>query len=156
MSDTDDQSSNDARRAALEALGIDPDTVVFPSRDTSPTEPPEQERDVERPLTDEEWALIEPFLPNEPAQALAITNRAFVDTVLWVFARAKHWTQIPDDRGEATRKRFTRWAHAGVWQRLAADIKGRGLGPVREGQLQGLAARAHRLHAKVLAARARR
>jgi hypothetical protein len=53
------------------------------------------------------------------------------------------------------RKRYARWAHADVWQDLYDAIKGAGLSPAREAQLQAMAARARRLRAKVLASRAR-
>jgi len=144
-------------REELEALGIDPDIVVLPSGCSAGTEDRDKVRlcETEGELTDEEWTLICPLLPPEARQARTISNREFVNSVLWVFAGGRHWTQIAGDRGEAMRKRCARWAHAGVWQELHEDIKGRGLSPGRESQLLALAERARRLRAKVLAARVR-
>ena len=156
MSDTsplDTSALSDARRAALLALGIDPEMVVFPDSreegDPSPSQPAALE------LEDDEWELISRYLPAEASQAHTLSNRAFLNAVLWLFARGRYWTQIAQDRGEAVRKRYARWAHARVWQDLYEAIKGAGLSPAREAQLQAMAERARRLRDKMLASRAR-
>ncbi len=100
-------------------------------------------------LADAEWEILRDHLPAEPAQAEAIGNRAFVAAVLWVFAQRKAWTQVAGDHGEAVRKRFARWAHAGLWQRLCDGVRGRGLSPVREAQLAAVARRAGQLQARL-------
>jgi hypothetical protein len=107
--------------------------------------------------------LISRFLPAEARQAHTLSNRAFVNAVLWLFAQGhsrgrtggRHWTQVPEDRGEAVRKRYARWAHAAVWQDLYDAIKGAGFSPARQAQLQAMAERARRLRDKMLASRAR-
>jgi transposase len=142
------QDSSDIR-AALEALGLDPDIVVLPSR-AAPDE------DIETPadghddgaLTDAEWALIAPLLPDEAAQAHAEGNRAFVDAVLWMFANKKHWTQLGAKRGEAVRRRYARWAHAGVWQTVTEHTAGRGLDKQRAALFAAIARRAEQLRSK--------
>jgi hypothetical protein len=114
-------------------------------------------------LEDDEWELISRYLPAEAKQAHTLANRAFLNAVLWLFARGRpgersgcrHWTQIAEDRGEAVRKRYARWAHAAVWQDLYEAIKGAGLSPARQAQLQAMAERARHLRDKMLASRAR-
>ena len=100
-------------------------------------------------LADAEWEIVRDHLPAEPAQAEAIGNRAFVATVLWVFAQRKAWTQVAGDHGEAVRKRFARWAHAGYWQRLSDAVRGRGLSAPREAQLTAVARRARQLQTRL-------
>jgi len=154
----EDSTRHDARSAALRALGIDPSTVVFPAVGVdAPGDDQAPPRPAKGQLDDDEWAIISPYLPDESPQAQALANRAFVDAVLWMQARSAHWTQIADQRGEAVRKRFARWAHTGVWQRLYDDVvQVGGLGGERQAQLAALAKRARILQSRTLAARARR
>lgn len=152
---TDDAEVMKERRSALAALGIDPDTVVFPSSDKPRDDGDHVDGGANHELTDQEWEIIAPLLPSESRQAHAIANRDFVNLVLWIFARAKHWTQIAGDRGEAARKRFGRWAHASVWQVLYAQMPFDKLGARRKAQLGAIADRAERLRKKAQEARLR-
>lgn len=147
---------DDPRRAALEALGLDADIVVLPDvvlPDLGAQRDPPVEASSPLALDDGEWAILRPWLPEEAAQANTLPNRAFLDAVLWLVTRGRAWTRMADRRGEAARKRFARWAHAGVWENLIEHVTGGGLTPAREAQLRTIAVRARGLRQRLSARR---
>jgi transposase len=54
----------------------------------------------------------------------AAGNRTFVSGVRWVLRSGAHWKHLPARYGnwKGARKRFTRWAKAGVWERIFAML----------------------------------
>ncbi len=73
-------------------------------------------------LSDQQWKRIEPLLlgkPGDPSQT-GRNNRLFVDGVLWVLRSGARWQDLPERHGKwkSVHKRFTRWAKAGVWERV--------------------------------------
>ena len=74
-------------------------------------------------LTQRQWEVIRDLLPGklgDPGQSGA-DNRAFVDGVLWVLRSGARWSDLPTRYGanwKTVHKRFTRWAHGGVWERV--------------------------------------
>ena len=73
-------------------------------------------------LSDQQWKRIEPLLlgkPGDPGQT-GRNNRLFVDGVLWVLRSGARWQDLPErhDKWKSVHKRFTRWAKAGVWERV--------------------------------------
>lgn len=73
-------------------------------------------------LTDSQWARIASILPGkvgDPGRT-AGDNRLFVDGVLWVLRSGAHWHDLPARYGKwkSLHKRFSRWAKAGVWERV--------------------------------------
>jgi len=73
-------------------------------------------------LSDRQWEQIEGFLPGRPGWVgvTARDNRKFIDGVLWVLRSGAHWKDMPARYGnwKSSHKRFTRWAEAGVWERI--------------------------------------
>lgn len=73
-------------------------------------------------LTPAQWERLAPLLPGkagDPGRSAA-DNRLFVDGVLWVLRSGAHWRDLPERYGKwkSIHKRFTRWAKAGVWERV--------------------------------------
>jgi transposase len=73
-------------------------------------------------LSNEQWGVIAGLLPGkvgDPGRSGA-DNRLFVNGVLWVLRSGAHWHDLPPRYGKwkSVHKRFTRWAKAGVWERV--------------------------------------
>lgn len=73
-------------------------------------------------LSDQQWRKIADLLPGkvgDPGRS-GDDNRRFVNGVLWVLRSGAHWHDLPPRYGKwkSLRKRFTRWAKAGVWERV--------------------------------------
>jgi transposase len=73
-------------------------------------------------LEDGQWDRIAPVLPGKAGDPgrTAADNRLFVNGVLWVLRSGAHWHDLPPRYGKykSVHKRFTRWARAGVWERV--------------------------------------
>ena len=54
----------------------------------------------------------------------AADNRRFVNGVLWVLRSGMRWHDLPERYGKykSVHARFMRWARAGVWERIFADL----------------------------------
>lgn len=77
-------------------------------------------------LSEAQWRRIEGMLPGkkgDPGRHGA-DNRLFVNGVLWVLRSGAHWHDLPERYGKwkSLHKRFTRWAKAGVWERVFAHL----------------------------------
>ncbi|PEQ10187.1 IS5 family transposase [Novosphingobium sp. PC22D] len=75
-------------------------------------------------LTDREWAIIEPLLPNKPRGVPRVDDRRVLNGILWRFRTGSPWAEIPERYGPSTTcyNRFVRWRKAGVWDRLLATV----------------------------------
>jgi len=71
-------------------------------------------------LTDFEWKIIEPLLPNKPRGVPRVNDRRVLNGILWRFRTGSPWRDIPDRYGPPTTcyNRFVRWREAGVWDRI--------------------------------------
>lgn len=77
-------------------------------------------------LNDAQWLRIAPLLPGkvgDPGRTGA-DNRLFVNGVLWVLRSGAFWQHLPERYGKwkSVHARFTRWARAGVWEKVFADL----------------------------------
>ncbi|RYG28590.1 MAG: IS5 family transposase [Burkholderiales bacterium] len=73
-------------------------------------------------LSDEQWGKIASLLPGkagDPGRTGA-DNRVFINGCLWVLRSGAHWRDLPERYGKwkTVHKRFSRWCHAGVWERV--------------------------------------
>lgn len=73
-----------------------------------------------------QWERIASMLPGkvtDPGRT-AEDNRLFVNAVLWVLRSGARWSDLPERYGKykSVHKRFTRWARAGVWERVFAAL----------------------------------
>jgi putative transposase len=73
-------------------------------------------------LSHAQWERIAPMLPGKATDPgrTASDNRLFVNAVLWVLRSGARWSDLPERYGKfkTVHKRFTRWAGAGVWERV--------------------------------------
>lgn len=75
-------------------------------------------------LTDGEWSIIEPLLPNKPRGVPRVDDRRVLNGILWRFRTGSPWAEIPERYGPSTTcyNRFVRWRKAGVWDRLLVAV----------------------------------
>jgi len=82
-------------------------------------------------VTDSQWKRLQDQLPGkvgDPGRS-GEDNRRFVNGVLWVLRSGARWSDLPERYGKykTVHKRFTRWAAAGVWEKVFAMlVKDRG------------------------------
>jgi transposase len=75
-------------------------------------------------LTDGEWLIIAPLLPNKPRGVPRVDDRRVLNGILWRFRTGSPWAEIPERYGPSTTcyNRFVRWRKAGVWGRLLSAV----------------------------------
>lgn len=77
-------------------------------------------------LTTEQWERIEGLLLGKAGDRgrRGADNRCFVNGVLWVLRSGAHWHDLPERYGKwkTLHKRFTRWAKAGVWEKIFTHL----------------------------------
>jgi transposase len=77
-------------------------------------------------LTDAQWQRLSGLMrgkASDPGRS-GSDNRRFVNGVLWVLRSGAHWHDLPERYGKwkTVHKRFTRWAKAGVWECIFAEL----------------------------------
>jgi transposase len=88
-------------------------------------------------LTDEQWAIVEPFLPKPIKRADGkgrprIESRAILNGILWVMRTGAPWHDMPDryPTYQTCHRRFQEWARSGTFEKilkiLVEDVKERG------------------------------
>ena len=75
-------------------------------------------------LTDFEWSVIQPLLPNKPRGVARVDDRRVLNGIFWRLRTGAPWADIPDRYGPHTTcvNRFNRWRKAGVWDRILAAV----------------------------------
>ena len=75
-------------------------------------------------LSDEEWAIIAPLLPQNSRGVARVDDRRVINGILWRFRTGSAWRDIPERYGPRTTlyNRFSRWRQAGVWDRLLDSV----------------------------------
>ncbi len=75
-------------------------------------------------LTDFEWSIIEPLLPNKIRGVARVDDRRVLNGILWRFRTGSPWADIPERYGPYTTcyNRFVRWRKACIWDRLLKAV----------------------------------
>ena len=75
-------------------------------------------------LTDEEWAIIAPLLPNKVRGVARVDDRRVINGILWRFRTGAPCRDVPERYGPRTSlyNRFVRWRAAGIWDRLLEAV----------------------------------
>ena len=77
-------------------------------------------------MSPEHWEQLKERLPGKVGDRgrTAVDNRQFVNGVLWVLRSGARWSDLPARYGnwKSAHKRFTRWARAGVWERVFGHL----------------------------------
>jgi transposase len=71
-------------------------------------------------LSDAEWSIIAPLLPNKPRGVARVDDRRILNGIFYVLRTGSPWRDLPERYGPYTTvyNRFNRWAKAGVWLRV--------------------------------------
>ncbi len=74
------------------------------------------------PLTDVQWAWIEPLLPNRTPQRGGRwrDHREVIDAIAWKFQTGSQWVHLPEKYGNwrGVYNRLRMWAIDGTWERV--------------------------------------
>ncbi len=91
-------------------------------------------------LTDFEWSVIEPLLPNKPRGVARVDDRRVLNGIFWRLRTGAPWADIPERYGPHTTC-VNRWRRAGVWDRLLAAVS-----EAYDGDLQMINSSSIRVH----------
>ena len=75
-------------------------------------------------LSDAEWGIIEPLLPNKSRGVPRVDDRRVLNGIFWRLRSGAPWADIPDRYGPYTTcyNRFVRWEKAGIWNKLLQAV----------------------------------
>ena len=94
-------------------------------------------------LTDFEWSIIQPLLPNKPRGKPRADDRKVLNGIYWRLRTGSPWHDIPERYGPPTTcyNRFVRWRKIGVWDRVFEAVS-----KAYDGDLQMLDSSSIRVH----------
>lgn len=94
-------------------------------------------------LTDFEWSIIAPLLPNKPRGVARVDDRKVLNGIYWRLRTGSPWADIPRRYGPSTTcyNRFVRWRKMGVWDRIFAAVSA-----AYEGDIQMVDSSSIRVH----------
>lgn len=94
-------------------------------------------------LSDFDWRVIAPLLPNKPRGVPRVDDRRVLNGIFWVLRSGAPWRDLPERYGPRTTcyNRFVRWRKAGVWDQLMDAITA-----AHDGQIQMIDSTSIRAH----------
>lgn len=103
-------------------------------------------------LTDFEWRVIQPLLPNKPRGVARVDDRRVLNGIFWVLRAGAPWRDLPERYGPYTTayNRFNRWRKAGVWDRLMDAVTA-----AHDGKVQMIDSSSVRVHQQAAALKKR-
>lgn len=80
-------------------------------------------------LSDAEWAIISPLLPNKPRGVARVEDWRVLNGIFYILRTGSPWRDLPKRYGPYTTvyNRFKRWAKAGVWLRIFEALAAKSL-----------------------------
>ena len=101
-------------------------------------------------LTDFEWRVIEPLLPNKTRGVPRVDDRRVLNGIFWVLRSGAPWRDLPERYGPRTTcyNRFARWRKAGVWDQMMDAITA-----AHEGDIQMIDSTSVRAHQQAATAK---
>ena len=97
-------------------------------------------------LTDSEWRILDPLLPDRGERGPAIPDkRRTVNGILWVLRTGAPWRDMPERYGNwnSVFIRFTRWSKLGVWDAAFETLASLGPAADTEHAIDSTIVRAH-------------
>jgi len=81
-------------------------------------------------LSDTEWAIVAPLLPNKPRGVPRVDDRRVVNGIFYTLRTGSPWRDLPERYGPYTTvyNRYNRWAKAGIWLRIFEALSARSPG----------------------------
>jgi transposase len=78
-------------------------------------------------LSDAEWSIIAPLLPNKPRGVPRVDDRRVLNGIFYVLRTGAPWRDLPDRYGPYTTiyNRYNRWAKAGVFLQIFEALSAR-------------------------------
>lgn len=75
-------------------------------------------------LSNEQWAVIEPFMPRNQPGPERKDDRQIISGILHVITAGCRWCDWPDAYGPSTTvyNRFNRWSRRGFWRAMLAAL----------------------------------
>ncbi len=101
-------------------------------------------------LSDFEWSVIQPLLPNKPRGVPRVDDRRVLNGIFWRLRTGAPWADIPDRYGPHTTcvNRFNRWRRAGVWDRILQGVSAAYEGDIQMIDLSSIRVHQHAANAK--------
>ena len=77
-------------------------------------------------LSDEQWAVIEPLLPQVHTGPERVDDRRIISGILYRLREGCRWRAVPEVYGPCTTvfNRYNRWSKRGLWQGIFAGLVG--------------------------------
>jgi transposase len=71
-------------------------------------------------LSEGEWRLIAPLLPDKPRGVARVDDRQVINGIFYALRTGSPWRDLPERYGPYTTvyNRYNRWAKAGIWLRI--------------------------------------
>ena len=71
-------------------------------------------------LTDFEWGLIQPVLPDKPRGVARVDDRRVLNGIFWVLRTGSPWRDLPAEFGKwsSVYRQLRRWTLAGSWEQI--------------------------------------
>jgi transposase len=75
-------------------------------------------------LNDEQWAVLEPFMPQNQPGARRVDDRRVISGIVHVLKTGGRWRDCPAEYGPHTTvyNRYNRWSRRGFWRAMLAAL----------------------------------